>query len=886
MTWWRRVISRRRLETELDAELREHFDRLVADFKRAGHGDGDARRLARLEFGGLDQVKEACRDERGTQWVEETAQDIRYGLRGFGKNPGFATVAVLTLALGVGANLAIFNLVDALLLRPLPVPDASTLVSLTRWGKGGSWGASFSYPQIQQLSERSDLFTSLCGIGTGTVYVGPPDALEPAGAAWVSGGYFDTLRLTPFAGRLLTMADATAAAAPAAVLSHSYWNRKFAGDRRAVGRTLMIEGQQVPIVGITPEGFGGATIGERADITMAVHARAVLQPENSGVTGEGWRWLRVLARPSSSLTRPELQARLDVAWAQLVERNLSPKASPEARDRARSVTVTIEPGEAGISQLRGSLQRPLVVAWSLVTLVLLVACVNVANLLLARGAARAREIALRLAIGAGRGRIIRQLLVESALLAAAGITVGLLLAWLSSAALVDVMAARIGGPEGSIIDLNIAPNWRLVSVSILVGTAMTVLFGLLPAWRASSIAPGVTSTSSRVAESHGRLASALIVAQVSLSLVLVIGAGLFMRSLSNLRALDRGFTPGTVLLATVDPSRAGLSSPALQTFNQSLLAAVEQLPGVTAVSAGVVTPLEGGGMSQSMTVNGVSSGLEEVYFNIIAPRYFDVLGTPLIAGREFTASDDERAPAVGIVNAAFVRKYLTEGSPLGQHVKMSGATREMEIVGVVKDAAYETLRAPAPPTVYASYLQTKGRPMTLLVDAHAPIAGVATALRGAIQPLTPAKPVRMRTFASQLEDSLFNDRLMMWLTSIFGLLALGLAAVGLYGLMSYTVVTRTREIGVRLALGARPVRVVRMVLGKALAMVALGILIGLPAAWLLSRLVAQLVFGLNPTDTPTILVAVAVLALVGIASAGIPARRAAMVDPVMSIHVE
>jgi hypothetical protein len=284
MSWWRRVFTRNRLESQLDAELRDHFDRLVGDFIARGYAENEARRLARREFGGMDQVKEACRDARGTRWVDETLQDARYGLRGFRKDPGFTIVAVVTLAIGVGANLAIFNVFDALLLRPLPVPHASELITMTRWMNGNS-GAHFSYPQVQQLADRTDLFTALCGIGSDTVYVGPADALEPVGAAWVSGRYFDTLRLTPLMGRLLTAADDTPAASPVAVLSHDYWSRRLGGDSRIVGQTLLIEGQPVPIVGITPEGFTGATVGESADVTLSIHARAILQPENAGVTG-------------------------------------------------------------------------------------------------------------------------------------------------------------------------------------------------------------------------------------------------------------------------------------------------------------------------------------------------------------------------------------------------------------------------------------------------------------------------------------------------------------------------------------------------------------------------------------------------------------------------
>ena len=885
MSWWRRVFTRNRLESQLDAELRDHFDRLVGDFIARGYAENEARRLARREFGGMDQVKEACRDARGTRWVDETLQDARYGLRGFRKDPGFTIVAVVTLAIGVGANLAIFNVFDALLLRPLPVPHASELITMTRWMNGNS-GAHFSYPQVQQLADRTDLFTALCGIGSDTVYVGPADALEPVGAAWVSGRYFDTLRLTPLMGRLLTAADDTPAASPVAVLSHGYWSRRLGGDSRIVGQTLLIEGQPVPIVGITPEGFTGATVGESADVTLSIHARAILQPENAGVTGPGWRWIRVLARPLPTLTPEQLRAGLDVAWAQALERSLSPGMTPEARERALSMTVRIEPGASGTSQLRGSLRIALVIAMALVTLVLVIACVNVANLLLARGAQRAREIALRLAIGAARVRIVRQLLIESAMLAAAGVASGILLGWLSSGALVDLMAVSLGGPDASTVSLDVAPNWRLVTVSAAIGTAITLLFGLLPALRASAIAPGVVSTSGRVAESQGRLASALIVAQVSLSLVLVIGAGLFMRSLSNLRALDRGFIPGNVVLASFDPSRALLSSPDLQALNRSVLAAAQALPGVATVSAAIVTPLQGGGMSQSINVNGVSTGVEEVYFNIVAPRYFEVLGTPFVAGRDFSDADDVNAPGAAIVNAAFVRKYLADRLPLGQHLTMSGPDRDLEIVGVVRDAVYETLREPAPPTVYASYLQARGRPMTLVVNSVAPVAAVSAAIRELIQPRTPAKPVRIRTFASQVEASLFSERLMMLLTSVFGMLALGLAAVGLYGLMSYAVSTRTREIGVRLALGARPARVMRMVVGNAIRMVTLGVVIGLPLAWLASRAIARLVFGVTSTDPITIVTAIAILGGVGLASAAIPARRAATVDPAMSIHVE
>lgn len=889
MTWLGRLFNRDRLETQLDVELRDHFDRLVTDFIAQGHSREEARRLARLEFGGLDQVKEACRDERGTRWVEESLQDVRYGLRGFRKNPAFTTVAILTLAIGIGASLAIFNVVDALLMRPLPVPHARELITLSRW-IGNSSSDSFSYPQVRDLADRKDLFTSLCAIGTETLYVGGPDDLQPAGTAWIAGAYFETLGLAPFAGRLLTVTDDQPGAPAAVVISHGFWQRRLGGDPGVIGRTLTIEGQPVPIVGITPRGFDGAVIGEPADLTLAIHAKSVLQPESAD---EGWltlgaRWLLVIARPVPGLSREQLQAGINVVWAGLLPNWIPPQMPDAQRQRQLSMTLRVEPGYAGSSRLRSALRSPLIVGMALVTVVLLIACVNVANLLLARGTGRAREVAMRLMLGAGRARIIRQRLIESLLLAIAGTMLGLFVGWAGSAGLVSLIAERASGPDGDLVALNIDPNWRVLAVCSMVVIATTMIFGMLPALRASRVTTGSITSSTRVAQSHARAATVLIVAQVSLSLLLVIGAGLFTRSVTNLRAIDRGFSPGHVLLARYDPRRLALSPAQLREFGTSVLESVAALPGVGAASLAAITPLQGGGMSTPMTVNGVSTGLDEIYFNVVAPRFFEIVGTPLVAGRDLSRQDDASAPPVTVVNETFASKYLPGLQPLGQRVRYPGAERDMEIVGVVKDAVYETLRAAPPPTIYMSYLQTRGRPMTVVVDATAPMADVAASLRRAIQPRVPASPMRITTFASQIENSrsMFEARLMRLLTATFGAIALVLAAIGLYGLMSYNVALRTREIGVRLALGARPAGVMRMVVGSALRMVTAGVIVGLPLAWSVSRLIRRMVFGVTPTDPLTIAAAIAILATVGVASAALPARRAATVDPVASIHVE
>jgi predicted permease len=883
MNWLTRLLRRERLETQLDAELRDHYERLVRDYVRDGLSEPDARRRARLEFGGLDQVKELCRDARGTRWVEELTQDIRYGWRGLQRNRGFALVAILTLALGVGANTAVFGVINALLLRPLPVPDPSGLISLQR-RVGTQPAGSFSYPQVIELSKQRDLFRILCGFGSDQVSVGPAGAMEPALAAWVSGGYYDTLGLSPQAGRLLTPADDQPGAPPAAVISDAYWTRRFGRSPSAIGASILIEGVAVPIVGISPAGFGGANVGEAADLTLAIQSRLVVRPDQAFYTGPGARWLRILARPEPDLPRDQLQARAIVRWRQLMEASLRPATLPEDRRRLLSEELGVVSGRTGTSLMRVNFRFPLQIAMGFVILVLLIACVNVANLLLARGATRQREIAVRLSIGAGRARIIRQLLTESALIAVAGTAAGLAIAWIGSRGLLALMAAGRGLEGAGALALNLTPDWTMVAVTILIVCVTTLVFGAAPAWRASRVQPGAAmAASGRVVASHGRLGSTLVIAQVALSLVLVIGAGLFARTLHNLRTRDRGFEVTDVLVVGTSAQRAGFAGPKLVAFNRELLAFIEQVPGVRAASAAAITPLAGGGISQAITVNGVRTGEGEMHFNSVGPRYFDTMRTPILAGRDFAREDAPAGPYVAIVNEAFVRQHMT-GPPLGQRVSVVGSGREMQVIGVVKDTAYESLRE-APPTVYSAHQQ---RPNSTAFVVHAPgqAAAVAAAIRAEVQARLGGRPPRISTLADQLEGSLVLERLLARVTLVFGALALTLAAVGLYGLTSYWVTSRTREIGVRVALGARSVAVLRLVLGDAMRMVAFGVVAGIVSAWGLSRLIESMVFGLTATDVTTIAFAVAVLVLTGLLAGLIPARRATRIDPQLALRNE
>jgi predicted permease len=878
-------MTRRRSLKDLDDDIRDHLDRETQDNIDRGMTPEDARAAAHRRFGSVALIKEDARAVWIPVWFDQLVQDARYALRMLRRSPGFSAVVILTLALGIGLNTGIFGLIDALLLRRLPVRNPQELIALTRI-QGGQIGENFSYPQVKYLAEQNEMFTDLCGYDNDTFNVGPPETLEPTGGAWVSGSYYQTLGLMPAVGRLLGPDDDRPGAALAAVITDSLWARKFARDANAVGRTLLVEGVPVTIVGVSPTGFSGAIVGKAADITVALSALPQLKPERGFMLGVGGRWLKVLARPRPGLSQDQLKARLAVVWPQYLSTTVSGQMSPAARARALSTTVGIRAGATGSSPLRGQFRQPLLVLMGVVGLVLVIACVNVANLLLARAAARHREVGLRLALGASRGRVVRQLLTESGLLAMAGGGLGIAFASFGSGVLVKLISS---GPDASeAIALDLGPSWNVLAFTSLVTVTTTLFFGLAPAFRATVVEPNLTmnASPSRVTGSRGHLSSALVAAQVSISLLLLIGAGLFVQTLQNLRTLDPGFRHEGVLLVQVDATRAGYDGTRLRAFYQQVLTIAERLPGVTAASLSSITPLMGGGISLPIAVNGQPITSGELHCNLVAPRYFETLSTSILLGRDFTRRDDETAPGVAIVNEAFVRQYMPNASPLEQRVSVVGAPRELQVVGVVKDAVYEGLRQPPPPTVYGAYFQGGTGPVTLEIYGAGSLAQAASAIRAEVQPKLAGKLVRFETLTSQLESSLVQERLMATLASAFGGLALMLAAVGLYGVLAYTVVRRTNEIGIRLALGAQRSQVLGLVLRDAARMLALGTALGLPAAWAASRLVSSMLFGLATTDPSTIVLAIALLVVTGLLAAYLPARRATKVDPLVALRCE
>ena len=883
------TFRRRQLDIDLEEELRAHLQMAIESNVRQGMLPQEARLKALRDFGGIEQTRETYRAQRGLPFIETSHQDLRYALRQLKANPAFTCVAVLSIALGIGANTAIFTLIHALLLRSLPVRNPQELmqVNISILGKTSD---SFSYPVIEALAGRKDVFRSLGGFSGNTFTVGPPAAPVRTPGAWVSGGFFAALELQAGAGRLLGPGDDRPGSPLVAVISDGYWQRNYDRDRGAIGTTIQVDGQPVVIVGVTPPGFTGANVAEVADLTMAFQALPQLSPNRAGLLMAGNQFNRILARLSPGMSVAQARARLRVIWPAIAPVSVAPNAPARRREAMLASTLDLVPGGTGWTPLRSQYAQPLYVLMGISCLVLMVACANVANLLLARSTARRREIATRLAIGASRGRVIRQLLAESLLLAVMGALLALVFAHFGS----RLLLLSVSGSARSVIPLDVSLDWPVLAFTTAITIVVGLLFGIVPAIRVTSQGPGAVLKGPGTI-SRGRFAAALVGAQVALSLLLLVGAGLFVRTLRNLEAIDLGFRHEGVLMLDLDGRRLAEASAQpdlrIRALYRESLEAIGHVSGVESVSVSNVTPVSGGIWSQSVRVNNLPVSEDEPAFFAVSPGFFRTLSMRLLAGRDFTARDDESAPAAAIVNQEFVRRFISSGLPLGQRVSAGDSRfwQDMEIVGVVGNATPYSLRAPTRPCVFVPFFQQPEGRMgfgTFEIKAAGSLSTISGAVEQVMRPKSPGLPLTIRSFTDQVESSIRREILMAQLAGFFGVLALALATVGLYGLLSYMVTQRTAEIGVRMALGAQRQQVIRTVLTGAMRLVALGILLGLPAVWWLSRLIETMLYGLKPNDPITIAGGIAALCLAAVLAGLLPALRASRIDPIVALKYE
>ena len=829
-------------------------------------------------------------------------QDLRLALRLFSKNPVFAAIVIVTLALGSGANTAIFSLLDQVMLRALPVERPERLVVLNAPGPFSGWAMSqsdtakpLSQPMLDGLRDRVSAFQGAFGQYTMPIHLSVKGQTDNVSGDMVSGTFFEVLGLRAAHGRLFTREDdRTPSGHPVVVLGHGFFERRFGGDPGIVGQVVSVNGHPMTVVGIAPHGFNGVVVGSAIDVYVPIAMQQEVQPTWGKRIGD-WRsrFLIVMARLKDGVSTEQARAEANVVYAQLLQEDLAHIEAPSESFKARFLKKSLEllPGGRGTSGLRDASGTPLLVLMGMVGLVLLIACANVASLLLTRASARQKETALRLALGASRMRLVQLHLVESVVLSLAGGLVGLQLAYWVGEALIHALPY----PDAT-RTLSAAPDLRVGLFTLALSILTGVGFGLVPALRTSqaSLALSLKGEAAAVVGGAGfRLRKGLVVAQVALSLLLLIGAGLFTRSLMNLRGLDPGFRAERLVAFSVDPSLSGQDVTQRLATLDRILEELEALPGVASASAAEVALLSGSAFGSTLRVEGYEAKEGEDMnsnFNSVAPGFFETLGIPLVAGRDVDETDVRGAPLVAVVNENFARYFFKDENPVGRRF---GRARnktgfEFEIVGVVRDGKAATLREEPRRFVYVPYLQdeTIGG-LTYYVRSSVESDGFGAQLRAAVARVDPSLPItRLKTMQMQIGESLFVERMVAVLSAAFGLLATLLAAIGLYGVMSYAVAQRTREIGLRVALGADVRSVLMLVLKDVAILAAIGIAIGLPGGFGLGKLIESQLFGLSARDPLSFGLATLALVTTAFFAGLIPAIRAARVDPMTALRYE
>jgi predicted permease len=829
------------------------------------------------------------------------AHDLRFAIRTFRKSPVFVAVAVLSLALGIGANTAIFTLVDQILLRLLPVKDPQQLVLF--WGRGQHYGSNngrykISYPMYEDFRDHNQVFSGMLCRWETSFSVSEGGKTERVDGELVSGSYFPVLGVGPALGRVLTPNDDKVPGGhPIAVISYRYWQSRFGGSMDVIGKKLLVDGYPITIVGVSRQGFDGTDPGSSPQIRIPIMMEKELDPQFAefySMKNRRGRWVNVFGRLKPDVTMTQAKAALQPFFHQILQMEVQEKdfatAAPETKKAFLSMHLDLLPASKGDSELRRQFASPLLVLSALVGLVLLIACANVANLQVARATARQKEVAVRLALGASRGRIISQLLVESLSLAFAGGVAGLILAVWMDRALLNFL------PSGdSPLTISTTPDWRILLFALGVTLLTGVLFGLAPALQ--STRPELSGTlkeqvGSIAGGSSVGLRKVLVAAQVALSLLLLIGAGLFIRSLSNLKGLDPGFRTSNLLGFALDPPMNGYKSDRSLDFYRRLREGLNALPGVESASLAVMPVLTGNEWDSSMAVEGFQNKPAQApdpHMQFISPDYFKTMNVPILLGRDFRMTDGVGAPKVCIVNEKFARKFFKDGLAVGKHIGMGGnpgTKLDIEIIGVARDTKYESMRDEVPLEVYRPYHQMEFvLGMYVYVRTSRPPEQAFSSIRRVVNGFDPNLPIyQMKTLETQMEESLITERLVATLSTGFGMLATLLAAIGLYGVMAYIVAQRTREIGLRIALGASGRDVIGLVMKDVFILTGIGIAIGLPAAWGLTRMVRSQLYGIEPNDAFTIAAATLGIAFVALMAGYVPALRATRVDPMRALR--
>jgi putative ABC transport system permease protein len=896
---WIRFWRRQQLDEDFSVEVEAHIQHEVDKNMDRGMSADAARAAAQRKFGNVTAAREKYHDMNSINFIETLWQDLRQGARLLWFNKTFAIVAILSLGLGMGANTAIFQLLDAVRLRTLPVKNPQELVEIQITANGGKMGDFISrrpmmtYPLYQLVAARQQSFSEVVAWGSSRLNLSTGGEMRRAQGLWVSGTFFKSLGVPAIQGRTITEDDDVKGCTnPGAVISYGFWQREFGGDT-AIGRKITLDGQPFEVTGITPASFFGPEVGQSFDVALPLCARASIGDRPHILDAKDVWWLASMGRLKPGWSAENATSDLASISPAIFQETVPASYPPDDAKNYVNFKFHAVPSASGVSTLRRDYEAPLWILMATTGFVLLIACANIANLMLARAGVRQREISIRLAIGASRGRVIRQLFAESLLLATLGGIVAIAMGTACSQILVSFLSTR-----GNDLYLALNADWRLNAFVASLVVLTCTLFGLLPAFRATRVGPGAAMkaagrgmTASR--ERH-RFRRVLVVTQVALSLVLLFGALLFARSLRNLLVLDSGFRHDGILVTNVDLRRLQYPEPQRGVLYQDISRRLAGLAQVEGVAEASIVPISGSGWNNFVVMAQDSSEKKKLLtnFNQVDKGYFKTMGISLIGGRDFADTDSSSSPKVAIVDEPFVRKFLNSESPIGKHFQVVGSPGELtpiyEIVGVVEASKYFNLRDEFSPTIFLASAQDAhpGNQTSFVLRSSAPLNVLTGSIKRVFAELHPEIAIQFQVLSSSVRDSLVRERLMATLTGFFGVIAALLSTIGLYGMLSYTVAQRRNEIGIRMALGASKQKVVGMILREAGLLVTVGIAVGVITTLYLTRFAEGLLYGLTSKDPMTLSAAVLSLGAIALLAGYIPARRAAGLQPTTVLRDE